>query len=432
MTSVQLLVKLNGEALDPKSITEFEFVSSEDRDYPMGILKISDPNGTTLAHFNGLEAGAKVEISFYSTGDQFDWSVADLVVASFSVPISDLSSYGGEINILLTHPWQLYKDYSAHAYKGKSHSKIIKGLLEDSSQRGFKFDEINDDNFLDSDEKGTIPRYKCMESDFDFIKNKLLPYTTVKGESPIFWVDEYNSPHLNSFTNMYKNTPKCVIIPDEASFAGEHSDELQKLLPKNGEKVVTFSNALIKMGDEDIDKFVKVVKPKVFYTNTMNNKIFAGLSKIAVAITKDGGIKGKVDGSRIPLGFEAMMNLKATDNLAFINRNTDDVTALSKNLTSHFNQFFRIELTCNFCGDIVQTGDNIYLMTNKIKDQFDPLKVGKVVHWMGDKWHVYGVRHNLDIENQTVKTTLLLCRPSFIVNTKNTSIKDINAFYGVS
>lgn len=441
MNQPHLSVLINGNEVDPSIIKNFELVCDEETHLPKAILKLNDRTGDKLSEFYGLQIGTTVKVGVVENDPAAESRYAtlftDLIIASLSVEVQDETAMNGMLQILLVHPWFFFKDYTSHAYLGKSNADIIKGLLTDSTNRGFKFPDIIDSLFDKSDETGSIPRYKCLESDYDFIMNKLLPYTTINGKPPIFWIDEYGNPHLKSFSSCFASTAKAVGIPHESASVTEHSDKLTKLVEKNGNMVFLMDNVFIKIGDENIDKIIKVLKSNVMYENNVTGKIYSGIYYPSIAIssvpTSD---SVKTDGSRLPIDMVAMATVGVTDSKKFIHRNLNDAVALAANTQKPINNMFRIEVTGQFVGEHVSTGDNLYIFVPSKKD----LEVGDTsgtssksyTHWISDKWHIRGVRHFIESDDMVVHTTLYLERPSFMINKDTTKILSIDSLYGVA
>jgi hypothetical protein len=173
------------------------------------------------------------------------------------------------------------------------------------------------------------------------------------------------------------------------------------------------------------------------YENNVTGKIYSGIYYPSIAIssvpTSD---SVKTDGSRLPIDMVAMATVGVTDSKKFIHRNLNDAVALAANTQKPINNMFRIEVTGQFVGEHVSTGDNLYIFVPSKKD----LEVGDTsgtssksyTHWISDKWHIRGVRHFIESDDMVVHTTLYLERPSFMINKDTTKILSIDSLYGVA
>jgi hypothetical protein len=106
--------------------------------------------------------------------------------------------------------------------------------------------------------------------------------------------------------------------------------------------VFLMDNVFIKIGDENIDKIIKVLKSNVMYENNVTGKIYSGIYYPSIAIssvpTSD---SVKTDGSRLPIDMVAMATVGVTDSKKFIHRNLNDAVALAANTQKPINNMFR-------------------------------------------------------------------------------------------
>ena len=155
MNQPHLSVLINGNEVDPSIIKNFELVCDEETHLPKAILKLNDRTGDKLSEFYGLQIGTTVKVGVVENDpaaeSRYVTLFTDLIIASLSVEVQDETAMNGMLQILLVHPWFFFKDYTSHAYLGKSNADIIKGLSTDSTNRGFQFPDIIDSLFDKSD-----------------------------------------------------------------------------------------------------------------------------------------------------------------------------------------------------------------------------------------------------------------------------------------
>lgn len=424
----QLIINCgDGWPIAADTVESFEFVVDEDAHLPRCVIRFIDAGERRVSQMGGLGVGS--EVDFTVTEDNVanpkrkiagmtSYSLCPLSIAKLH---SSVGTDGkATVEILCEHPWKIFKDFSAHAYYGKKNSEVIKDLIENAEGRGFDFEDLDDLMFFDSDDGGKIPRYKCGEGDYDFIVNHILPYTTIKDEPAVFWVDEVNNVHLDSFKNMYANDEKALL------FVGSEADLTDDVAAKGSmmEGMAFVSHKTVKIGSDNEEKMISVLKPDVSIDDVANLLTYTGhlLPKIALGKVK----KGLSDIAHVPIELKAMALADATDKKFYRNHPFDDLKAVALHEQSIFNSMFAIEVESTFCGHFVHTGDNVELYVQPDKTQ-TPARES----WMNGKWHVRRMRYIFDKGYNMYTCKLTLIRPSFNINKLTTSIMDLDEFYAV-
>lgn len=406
----------------------FDFIADEDNILPKCVIRLTDMGSKIFKSFWGLEVGSKVEITI-TEGSATMARIAGNNPDSFSVNLVDLSVaavYSNEVSVyednsvlevLCVHPWNIFQDLSFHAYAGKSNSEIIKGLVQNTSTRGFGFKDIDSNIFLDTDEDGNIPRYKCGEGDLDFIINKVLPYTTINNTPPCFFIDDKNNVHLESFQSMFAKDPKLILVGGTAE---DVTDEHREKAETYGGLALA-SNLIVKVGDANPEKLTRIIKREVSFDDPSSLTSFTGRlpTKIAVGKWK----KGQVQDGHVPISLEKVLTSDATDKVYYRNHNFKDLKAISLNEQKPFNSFFKIEINTTFCGHQISIGDNVELSCPNTEDNLVP--------WVNGKWHVKSIKYKWNVRNNVPTMTLTLIRPSFLFNSNTTTIINPDDFYAI-
>lgn len=427
MVQANVSVKIGNEWLDRGYLIDFNLSADESSIFPMCNIRINDEYGKFLAQLNELVVGNQVEVVVYEEDETVDTAKKRLqikyppfVIVAIMSDITGLISSSNTLEIICSHPWFLSKDYSSHAYKGMKHSDIIWNILSNDSSRSFQFiKNYKSDYWQDSDEDGHIPRYKCFESDLDFITKKLLPYTTINKSPPLFWIDELSIPHLESFKQVFSRKEMSVFTP------GIGNDVLNDSTFKDKYKdldIVFGDTAHLKISDDNPEPFIKELKAKVSYEEPCYNLTYSGdlLAKVSVGIDD---VNKSLKQGKLPIDFNLIMKTEATDSKIYTNRNFDDEMALSINAQKVLYNMFSIELDCTYSGNSVRTGENMVIYIPKLQD--------KTRHWLNGNWHITSVKHYLSNDERGVRSKIKLIRPSFIYNQQDTSLFNPDAFYGV-
>lgn len=413
-------VYLGEQLLDSANIESFELVSDIEKILPRGVLTLKDNTGEVIQKFTGLEIGSSVSVQVITTAKN-DKDVEFGTLVNLALAESpDTNMMTGKPELLLGSRWELQKDFSTHIYKGIPNSDIIKNILEDNS-RGFK---IPLGKIEDSDEDGSIPRFKCGVDDYTFIIKRILPYTTIKSKQTFFWIDEHGKAQLNSFDNMIVESPKVLCLPQNTNLSEKDKEKLQSLAGECSNKLVTYTKMTLYVGDINIGTLLKPLKSKVFIdSNSFIGSTYTGVIKPSIKIGAD---SGNLIASKMPV-FSWVFADSNTDFKIFVNRNAADVSGYAINSTRQFMNMFRLELHTNYCGDSVKTGDTVFVYQKSSKHPDEK----ELTYWINDKWLVSKTRHYYSKDTRDMKSVLTLCRPTFYLSKSSTDVPAIDYYYEV-
>lgn len=412
------------------TIESFEFAADETMALPRCVIRFTDTDDKRLSNLAGLGIGSPVSFTISEgDGDNKKVMLEKLTPGVTSQELTPLSiakvhSSGraagiSNFELLLEHPWKIFKDFSSHAYAGKANSEIIKDLIEGAEGRGFDFEDIDKEQFFDSDEDGKTPRYKCGEGDLDFITKHLIPYTTINKNPAVFWVDELNCIHLDTFQNMYKNDAKVLVVMG----GPEDLDDTAEGMMTSMDGVAYASDRIVKIGSDNAEDIVSILKPNVSIDDVSHMISYTGhlLPKIAIGKLK----KGLSDKAHVPVMLKQMAVSDATDKKIYRNHPLSDLKAVALHEQELFNSMFTIEINTSFCGHLIHTGQNVEFYVKPDTSEVPPAK-----SWMNGKWHVRGIKYYWE-KGGVLKNKLILIRPSFDLNKLTTSIFNIDDYYAV-
>jgi hypothetical protein len=386
----------------------FHLFSSIKEGLPYGYFLIFDRDGSWFSKFENIQIGAECFIEIISVNSNKTVMEFPLfyVLKVENNAENNLGKIAGAIRVWFGHQWFLLKDTKNHVYKPTNNGKLIKKILE-NKDRGFeiKIDEGKD--FSETDDKGIISRYKICETDWDFIQNKIIPYTSIKQMPAHFFADELGNFYLKSFKDLYAENSKFVFIPDpEQSGRKDVAEAIAKLLDKNGIDKQSGHAAIkeitIEVNNPEINK---EFYPSFYLENNVTGKFIKGGKKISN--------KAKAsDGDLLPLDDAYMGKLTGSSVKVIHNRQLSDAMNLIFQTGKFIDWMFTITITSLFVGHKLHVGDNaeIYITPIYIADESKFKE-----HWMTGKWLVAGLEHYSaedDIRTFMSKTTLI--RPAFV------------------
>ena len=399
-----------------RSIRGLRIKSSIEDGLPFGFIEINDSDGLLLAQFNNLQVGALVDVVLLNpeTGEKGlkfpPFYILQLEGDNSITP----NIFAGNFKIWFGHPWFLYKDIKNHAYKPGNNAEIIKKILR-SEDRGIAF-EVDNKNF-DVTDDASSRRFKVGETDWDFIQNKIIPFTTSDLQPVHFFCSDAGDFYLKSFKNMYSKNPKALILPADGSITEAASVEEANTICKNfnikPNAIFSVIKADYTIGGHDL---TQNFYPSFAFEDVRNNTQITGRKTIKNMLQKrSGGSFGNI----LPVDKYFMLKVAGTSTNVLRNRQLDDSLYFIYNLGKKLDTFFKLEVFTKFAGDVLSIGDCAEIFLEKVLIQGVWKK-----HWMSGKWLVYELDHFTDPEKKSNQlwTRMILIRPTFVGNDGTTTL----------
>jgi hypothetical protein len=407
MKSVKFFFTLpeEGVTIPSTAVSKFQLDSSIEESYPRGFLQVDDPQGTILEKMY-LKPGTKLLVSAQESAVQGE---EEAKVKNFGVyvitglrtdpaarfedaTIQSPSSLGSEIIVEFAHPWALFSDYASHAYKGKI-GDIVDRIIS-SSKRGFTFAGI----FIasETDDDGSITRYKINESEQSFIHNKLLPYATIDKQPVYSFVNEKGEFYLTNFKRMYDLEPLAILLPPVQEVVGTLYDEVQD----KQKAIFHYFDTWWQLG-EDFEKQMRVIKRWVQLENSADKITFRGLMPYIPPI-KNGSIL---------LRKSTIANVEGTDAANIPHRDFLDGLKWMVNDSRKMDSYFTATVVAPFNADLASVG---YTVDWRIPSAEDPT----TKHWLSGKWLVVSSRQVMN-DKSNYFSILTLAKPAITDDAEN-------------
>ena len=418
---LRFLVEDAGFEIPTAMIKSFRLFATIFSSYPYGELVLDDSQGRLLANLY-LKPGNSIKVIatpqyFNEENTLVTDETKSVIIQSLRVVSVEnlgnssaqtrglLSSLGGEILVKMTHPWELFANFTNRSYR-KKNSRIIREILQDPT-RGFLF-QANQIKIDESDDVGSIVRYKLGESEASFIQKKLLPYTTINGEPSYAFINERGEFHLHNFRNMFNKEVKAVLLPPFTEGAGglaitESDKKLQQQQIMDGAWGIgrKFTQQL---GNLKKTIYVEAPEAKVsfqaemWYTPSIPGKVLINKSYL-----------------------ESISSGVSTVNILPF-REFEDAVRVDVNSNSVMDEFFQIEIVTTLALDVVNVGEPINLKIAGADSGRD--------HWASGSWLVVRATHFSNDGNYYSK--LALAKPSMSDSTVWPGTVDPNALYSGS
>jgi hypothetical protein len=403
----------------------FHIYSSIKEGLPYGYIQVLDRDGTLFGKFENIQVGSEcfLEVVSIQNGNPVMAYPLFYVLQVENKAEGNVGKIAGNIKIWFGHQWFLLKDTKNHMYKPTNNGKLIKKILE-NKDRGFEIKVNEDEDFSKTDDKGLIARYKICETDWDFIQNKIMPYTTIKQQPAHFFCNDMGDFFLKSFKDLYSKNPKFLFLPEsEQSGRKDVAEKVTKLLDKYGiDKQL--GHGKIKEIDIKISNpgLFKELYPSFYLENNVTGKFIKGAKKIAN--------KAKAsDGDLLPLDDAFVGTLTGSSVKMIHNRQLSDAMSLIFQTGKMIDWMFEVTVTTLFCGHMLRLGDNAEIYQVPLWD-ISEQKFKE--HWISGKWLVAAIEHFNDEDDiRTFMTKTTLIRPAFVGKPDNLTLSMPTLMYKV-
>lgn len=396
----------------------FKLYNSMSTGLPFGCLTFSDKSGHFFARFENLQVGSIIDLELIDISNDQNKLTYDEMVILLLENDFDLSpsNFAGAIRIWFGHPWLLYKNTKNHCYKAASTTELIKKIVTDED-RGKKF-EVIDSLFDVTDDNGGYPRFKVCETDWDFIQNKLIPFTAIEEQPAHFYCDELGRFHLSSYKKLYKNVPKALFHGQEGAITEQADvEEMNKIIQESGmgpNSHFVIQRAQLELGGPNINEDLF---PTFFFENLSSGTFISGSKRSSNMLSAR---SGETFGDILPLDALTMSNIKGTSTKVIRNRQALDALTLLFETAKKMDGMFTLTIESIFNGHLFTIGDTIEIYLPSIKSP-DIEKSKK--HWINGKWLVTEVEHySKEKAPKTLNSRIKVQRPSFVGNDNTTSL----------
>ena len=436
-----VLIQIDGgPILDYNKVRDISIYSSIDSTLPELTFKINDSDGrfiSTMQLYLGQIVNVMVR-DISSDGDKIaarDPHFNPLInLCTFTIKriydgLEAGNGYSGFIQIWCTQSWRTFGNYKPKIYSPQLNSNVIRDVCKNANKLANI--GINADYWNESSDQGIIPRYKCGESDIEFLETKVLPYTNIDDSNVFFFLDQFGYAHLTSFDKI-KNTEEKAIIRAPDSQVNDVWEKVNKLKDEKKIEAYPYEDIKIDIGDIDILKKLGLIKQKVLLINNNTGKVYDGIQKLSARM---GGNSGKTFQNVVPISLINMASMEATSSKIIENRIFDDAMAIAGNSEIQLEDMFQIIVSVGNILNEVLPGDTINLIPPlQIMDTSETINTpgleNKIVSWLDGKWIVKSVQYNQK-EKSKASTSLILIRPTFIYSSDYTTIDNPDRFYQI-
>ena len=436
-----VLIQIDGgPILDYNKVRDISIYSSIDSTLPELTFKINDSDGrfiSTMQLYLGQIVNVMVR-DISSDGDKIaarDSHFKPLInLCTFTIKriydgLEAGNGYSGFIQVWCTQSWRTFGNYKPKIYSPQLNSNVIRDVCKNANKLANI--GINSDYWSESSDQGIIPRYKCGESDIEFLETKVLPYTNIDDSNVFFFLDQFGYAHLTSFDKI-KNAEEKVIIRAPDSQVNDVWEKVNKLKDEKKIEAYPYEDIKIDIGDINILKKLGLIKQKVLIVNNNTGKVYDGIQKLSARM---GGNSGKAFQNVVPVSLINMASMEATSSKIIDNRIFDDAMAIAGNSEIQLEDMFQVIVSVGNIVNEVLPGDTLNLIPPlQIMDTSETINTpgleNKIVSWLDGKWVVKSVQYNQK-EKSKASTSLTLIRPTFIYSSDYTTIDKPDRFYQI-
>lgn len=386
----------DGEEINEASISDLALTTSVYSELPELDFTVSDD----MDYIKRLQitAGTNIKVIIIDSDNQKNFvQLSPFYVKDIEDPIDiDLDDLKGNLKVHCVHPFNLFKDFTDHAYAPQAASEIIKTLLQ-SSMISPLIGNINTlgKDIIDTDPSTTI-RYKLGKSEIDFIKEDIMPFTTIENRPAVFYCDELSRFYLKSFYNMFSSNDirATIALSDPLTVA-----KYPKAKPL---KAVV---AKLKIGSKVID-LLKV-------------KTYIDMPILNVSARVQSYLNNKIsDSSVMPIKQASKYLIGTTSTRVIQNSNFEDAVASTINSNFESSNALELRILCNtFVGDEASVGSVVWVHSMNSTDEKN--------HWATGKWIVASKRYLITNHHpESMGSELILIRSSIEADGTDLKAKD--------
>lgn len=431
-----LAIQLDGmDILDYTKIYDMSIYASIDSTLPELTFKMRDTDGRMLTSMQ-LYIGQIVNVIVRDTSrdaeitaKESDSIQPEISFCSFAINrlydgLEAGNGHSGFIQVWCTQSWKIYGNYKPKIYSPQKNSQIITDVCKNANiMANIKVKE----EYIDtSSDEGITPRYKCSESDIEFLERKVLPYTNIDESNVLFFVDQFGFAHLTSFDKIKYSDEKAIIRAADTEMSSI-AEKVKKLKEDKGIEAYGYTSIKVNIGDDSICNKVGLLKEKVIIHHNDTGKVYMGTQKLSAKMGPGGTTTFQ---NATPLSSVNMAILSATGCNVIENRIFGDAVSYASNDEANFEDMFIVNVqVSNILNEIVP-GNTVQLVPPIVdtSDMEDPDLAAKDTSWLDGKWVVKSIQFNQK-EKGIFSTSLELIRPTFIFNTSSTTIDRPERFY---
>lgn len=433
----EFCLEIDGAVINTDRIKDISLYNSIDSTLPELTFKISDEQGDFINELN-LYVGCRVKVILI---DKVEYENPDPKIAPVGMSFCEFSitrvydgfesnkGFSGYIQVWCIQAWRVYGNYNGIAFPPQKISDTIKEICKSTNElASIRFDE---DAIKTSSDTGSSPRFKCAESDLEFIENKLLPYTNIDSSNVFFYVDLFGTVHLTSFNAISSKKESVIVAAPKMQLTKQESDLMEQVMnDKQIDFPYFYSRINVNIGNEDIRKQLEQIKRKCLLYNNSTGKSYIGYQEPSVAMGKQ---SDKNFANKIPFNTFKIEAMDATGSEVYPNRTFDDALAMAFNKDVYLEDIFLSKIIVDGIVDEAKVGETLYLLPKLRVLQGEGLSdedKKKVINWMSGKWVIKSIKYTM-VERDACNTEIEIIRPTFIFNSDTTTISKPRSFYGI-
>lgn len=409
MVKFKLYPIINGTADfydDAQMIESFTIVNSIEDGLPFGYMDITDAESRMLNAFNSLQVGASLNIkALYDENNPQSDDIKKLEITDWVILYVEPYSTEGKsavLRVYFGHKMFLYKDMKNHCFEPQTNDKIIKRVLEDQT-RGCKF-ELDE---FDTPDNVPIKRYKVQESDWEFLQNKVVAYSSYK-KTPMYLYSNLNNKfYFKSTSSMFSKNPEIgLYFLSDNGDSQAFEDFIQMYSLKKQELIKDWS---ISIGNKDA---VSEMNRQFALFDNQTGMTFTGIKGPTAKIENDSSSLAKY----YPIDYLFQSTSSCGSSIAKLNNHQiDDLYNLLNRSLKDFDGMFTLKIKTDFNSALLNIGACVAIFFGEN-------------HWANGKWILKDSKIALD-RNGNSAIGITLCRPTFSGNKLKTTLENYGSMF---
>lgn len=396
-------------------IVGFELYSSMYSGLPIGFFEVADAKGRAVIDgFDNLQVGAIVDLKLTSNNDlgeeMNDFQLTDFVILKHEIINQDENdtNVAGNLRVWFGHRLFLYKDMQNHAYPPLKNNDIVKRVLE-SEDRGFSIKIKQED--MDADDGVAVSRYKCNESDWEFLQRKVVRYASSEKQPLFLFCDIKQRFYFKSFKSMLNAEPKILFTPSSVDDEDETAFNEFKSAYVGVKYSDVFKKVEARIGGTPM---IAELQKRFSVEDGQLKKVYTGIKTPSNTSGAEGALS-----KYIPVDTGFVVASSGTSSFNIRNHDMTDAFAHLAAQAKELDKAFTVTFDVGFLPYACTIGESILIYIKK-------------GHWMNGKWLIT----DIDIEaSDTAPNSLVqhmtVRRPSFDGNKSDTTLESLSMLHEV-
>lgn len=383
-------ITINGKPIPSSMIIDLTLEHSVEMIAPRAELVVADGTQLLMAGLN-LMIGSNIKmVCVDDDASKEEDFLLDMYVSEIEIPLADERTFEGQIKVHLMHPLEFFQAANFKSWgDDMMPDAIIKDIL--NSNPAYK-DYIKDLSDIQGCQELGHPLYQQGELGLGFIRDNILPYTTINDMPALFYVDFLGKVHLTTLRHIWAKTPKAVLGHRDAfplvrniAYTAQVSREFYYEIAPNS----------LSFGISPRGCMMRCLSTHYTLGEDTTDSVATGQSKLFLKVDDMGALP--IDNMAV-----AMMGDQVTNSVTMRNMNFADMASAAITAQKDiYKLIYAGMMLTQYVDTDINIGDTVYLISARDEGS---------EHWFEGQWYIYGMKKYY-VDRGIIQTSVLLARP---------------------